>query len=324
VKATPDASASLRSAVPAAGRSEAQAVSGASTAGTSVVNLGRRLEFRHAPNEAALQAAHRYRREHLAAASTDEARAERLTERHRPSLDPLKANSTDRRPCGGGWLYSESTGALVEMHCDSWDCRGCAKRLRACAASTIRLGAALVPDDLALCFLTFTDLADARLTLPSLAKTWNRTNLALRRSIDMACYALTVEVQARGALHIHVVAAVPHDVAAMMRAAGQRKRTPAQYGFHFDFLVPLAERLGWGPVCDAQAMREGADQAAAYAVKSLAGYATKGSSLIDGFSYERLRPFRTSQDWPVSFTEVKAMRPDDADPGPWSVVKVVT
>jgi hypothetical protein len=136
----------------------------------------------------------------------------------------------------------------------------------------------------------------------------------------MASYALAVEVQKRGALHIHAVGAFPTEITALMRPAGSPKRSSAQFAWHFDGLVPLAERLGWGPVCDAQAMTEGANQAAAYVVKSLAGYLAKGAS-FDGFVHERLRPFRTSRDWPASFTAVCTERRPGADPGPWEAVQ---
>lgn len=209
------------------------------------------------------------------------------------------------------------------MRCGSWECSTCARKLKACAAATIRRGAEQLPDDLALAFLTFTDQAQAALTLPALRAAWARTNLSLRRKIGMRCYALSVEVQRRGALHVHAVAAVPLETAALMRPAGVKKRSREQFAWHFGELVPLAEKLGWGPMVDAQAMREGADQAAAYVVKSLAGYATKGAGL-DGFAYERLRPFRTSRDWPASFQAICAEPPADADPGPWVRAEVVT
>lgn len=287
------------------------------------------LDFRRPVDLERRGAALELLRDQAAARATDHARAERFRERHEwwidPSLDPLKANSTDRakKPCGGGWLRSQSTGLVVAKRCHSWSCRTCAHRLRSCAAATVGRGVDGLPDGYSPAFLTFTDAADAKLTLPTLGTAWNRTNLALRRSYGMGAYALAVEVQKRGALHIHAVAAFPNQITALMRPAGVSKRSSAQFAWHFDGLVPLVQRLGWGPVCDAQAMTEGANQAAAYVVKSLAGYVAKGAN-FDGFVHERLRPFRTSRDWPANFGAICSELRPGADPGPWEVVRSTT
>lgn len=287
------------------------------------------LDFRRPVDPDRRGAALELLRDQAAARATDQSRADRFWERHKwwldPSLDPLKENATKRAetPCGGGYLRSQSTGAVVPKRCGCWSCRTCAHRLRSCAAATVGRGVDQLPDGYSPAFLTFTDTADAKLTFPTLYTAWNRTNLALRRRYGMGAYALAVEVQRRGALHVHAVAAFPTEVTQLMRRPGARRRSSAEYAWHFDGLVPLAQRLGWGPVCDAQAMTEGANQAAAYVVKSLAGYVAKGAA-FDGFVYERLRPFRTSRDWPASFTAICNERRPGADPGPWEVVKSTT
>lgn len=254
----------------------------------------------------------------------------RATERGgRGSLDLLKTNSTER-PCGGGWLVSASTGQIVPLKCRTWRCPRCANRLRACAATTIREGVnAPEFEGRRWVFITLTDTADRNLlTLADLGKQWNRTNGALRRELGMRSYAMAVEQQTRGALHPHVLASVTHEVWQLARepkhkTEGKIRRTRLQYAWHFDRMVPLAERLGWGQMVDVEKVYA-AEGAAGYMVKALAGYMSKEGAGLESFAKERLRPFRTSADWPVRFSEVCARRPASDDPGPWQRVEVKT
>jgi hypothetical protein len=235
------------------------------------------------------------------------------------SLDLLEAKAPrndDPRPCGGGWMRSESTGRHVRKTCKSWLCPSCNVWLRAGASKRIAIGASDRPAGFDAAFLTFTEPARATLDLPGFYRRWEATRKRLRRRGWITEYALAVEFQGRGALHAHVVAWVPNELVPLLRPWRAEKRDRRQYAWWVEELRPLAVDLGWGQVVDAAAA-DTFTELGQYAVKSLGRYATKeahakfklaGATRVrpvrfsGGFTTERLRHFQQGE---------------HADPGPF-------
>src|SRR4051794_41739812 len=75
------------------------------------------------------------------------------------SLVSLEANRTargPRRPCGGGWMRSESSGHVVPKTCKKWLCPECNVWLRLGARRYLEAGALATDDAHRLTFLTLT------------------------------------------------------------------------------------------------------------------------------------------------------------------------
>lgn len=212
------------------------------------------------------------------------------------SLDPLEAKTT-RRPCGGGWMRSKSTGEVIVKTCKSWLCSSCNLWLRIGAQVRIVKGAIDRPDGQSVGFFTFTEPARATLDLPGLYRRWEATKHRLRRRGWLSEYALAVELQKRGALHVHVIGWVPDELAGRLRPWNASKRDRVQYRWHFGELVPMARDLGWGSMVDAAAAENFAELGS-YAAKSLAGYTTKDAHRhLKRAGAKRVRPVRFSHGW---------------------------
>jgi hypothetical protein len=216
-------------------------------------------------------------------------------------------------------MRSVSTGKVVPKTCKSWLCPHCNVWLREGARKLIVSGMQTRPPGTDLALFTFTEPAHATLDLAGFKRRHDDTIRALRRRGWLVEYCTAVEFQKRGALHPHVIAHVPVDVLERMPEHGQAKRDRAQYRWHFNELVPLARSLGWGPMVDARAAVASNDLAM-YALKNLAGYATKEAyTKFKAAGARRVRPLRTSRSW-ASEKLREAQRGEKATDGPWEDV----
>lgn len=95
-------------------------------------------------------------------------------------------------------------------------------------------------------FVTLTDKAAGRMTVPELGAAWNRLAVRLRREKLLTEYALAVELQPkRGALHLH--AYLPWIAAHTRRDAAQvwvLRSGNKPHDDPWDWMTRLAERRG--------------------------------------------------------------------------------
>jgi len=216
-------------------------------------------------------------------------------------------------------MRSKSTGRVVEKTCKSWLCGSCNTWLREGALRAIVDGMVERPSGYGLGLFTFTEPATATLDLSGFYGRMQRTMQGLRYRGWVTEYATAVEFQKRGALHPHVIAHVPLELLPKLRQDGHDKRNKQQYGWWVNELRPLARKVGWGPVCDAVAV-EGLNEVAGYAMKSLAGYATKEAhAKFKEVGAKRVRPVRFSRSW-SSKSLREWQRGDEAGEGPWEDV----
>lgn len=145
--------------------------------------------------------------------------------------------------------------------------------------------------------MTLTDGSKGEMTVADLYAAWNRLRGRLARDRRggpyMGQYAAVVEVQERGALHLHVLLTG--------RFIPQRK------------LVGMALDAGFGRCTDIRhvrrAAREEARGSAEYVTKQLVGYLTKqGAAALSAKTNLRRRPLRTSRGWGGGMTMQRAMR----------------
>lgn len=219
-------------------------------------------------------------------------------------------------------MRSTSTGAVVPKTCKSWLCSECNVWLRQGALKAIVDGMLRCPDGHGLGLFTFTEPAEATLDLSGFYDRHQRTVQRLRRRNWIAGYATAVEFQDRGALHPHMICHVPLELVPKLRPDDADKRSRAQYGWWWNELRPLAVDLGWGKVCDAVALK-GLNDVAGYALKSLAGYATKEAhAKFKAAGAERVRPIRFSRGWsPKGLRDWQ--RGEEAGEGPWEDVTMM-
>jgi hypothetical protein len=213
-------------------------------------------------------------------------------------------------------MKSDSTGLVVPKTCKSWLCSVCNVWLRVGAVKMLMSGMLERPPGTDLALLTFTDTAHGGLDLEGLYARHRLTIKRLEYRYGIKGYCSAIEFQKRGALHPHICVYWPTDSLHLLPDHGQEKRTRDQYRFHFGELVPMARDLGWGKVCDARAA-VGREDLAQYAVKQLAGYATKEAyAKFKAAGAKRVRPLRRSASW--SDRRLREWQQgDDADPGPW-------
>jgi hypothetical protein len=220
-------------------------------------------------------------------------------------------------------MVSLSTGRLVPKTCKKWTCPDCSSWLRNAAQRYLIAGCVETAPEHALTLLTLTDTAAGALDLGGLHRQWVATHKRLTRKWGVAGYGTAVEFQARGALHPHVILRTPTEVAERLPAARQERRTAAQWRMHFKELVPMVADLGWGKICDWRQVSDlvGASE---YAVKSLAGYATKGAAVkFKEAGARRVRPIRATRDWTAGRTFETFKQGEKADAGPWQDVTSV-
>lgn len=234
-----------------------------------------------------------------------------------------RARRTQCPNARGSYIWSLSSDRASEIACGRWDCSWCQWRKRAAACLVIRIGLETAwARGERVRFMTLTDGSNGDMTVADLYAAWNRLRGRLARDRKggpyMQQYAAVVEVQQRGALHLHVLLTG--------RFVPQRK------------LVGMARAAGFGRCTDIREVRRAAhDEArgsAEYVTKQLAGYLTKqGAAALSAKTNERRRPLRTSRGWGGGMTMQRAMRMmsdawleeagKERDEGPFAFVQVL-
>lgn len=145
--------------------------------------------------------------------------------------------------------------------------------------------------------LTLTDGSKGDMTVADFYAAWNRLRGRLARERKggpyMKEYAAVVEVQQRGALHLHV----------LMTGRYVRQRVLAQ----------MAAEAGFGRCTDIREVRRvaqsGSRGSAEYVTKQLTGYLTKQSATaLSAKTNLRRRPLRTSRGWGDGVNMQRALR----------------
>jgi hypothetical protein len=173
--------------------------------------------------------------------------------------------------------------------------------------------------------MTLTDTSAGTMTVAELYAAWNKLRTRLTRERKegryVQDYAAVVEVQMRGALHLHVLMTG--------RYIAQRK------------LVGMAKAAGFGRCTDIREVKrskpDGEKGSAVYATKQLAGYLTKeAANALGGKTNVRRRPLRTSRGWADGISLSKAEKliaadrreaiaaetGEETDTGPFAFVQV--
>lgn len=213
------------------------------------------------------------------------------------------------------YAYSQSSGKAFPMACRAWGCPGpaCGPRKKAAARKAIEIGMlrAFAANN-RVRFLTLTDTSEGSMTVADLYASWHRLRIKLRRMGVLDQYAAVVEVQKRGALHLHVLA-----TGSFIR---QQK------------LCELSSWAGFGEVSDIREVTVSANRrrnVADYVAKELAAYVSKeGASLAEKANVRR-RPVRFSRDWGCSLRAAEQLIADEIaeafggprDPGPWMILR---
>lgn len=216
------------------------------------------------------------------------------------SRSPYNAiNHARRTRCpnfGGSYIWSLSTDRAAQLACGRWDCGWCQRRKRAAARMVIDRGIQMAwTRGERLRFMTLTDGRSGAMTVADLYAAWNklRTRLTRDRSDGryVTGYAAVVEVQKRGALHLHVLTTG--------RYIPQKQ------------LVGMARAAGFGRCTDIREVKhtasEDSTESAMYVTKQLAGYLTKQEvAALSAKTAVRRRPLRTSHGWAGGLTLTKA------------------
>jgi hypothetical protein len=107
-------------------------------------------------------------------------------------------------------MWSLSTDRAAEIACGRWDCSWCQWRKRAAVMLILRVGLEVAwARGERVRFLTLTDGSRGEMTVADFYVAWNRLRVRLARDRKGGAfvkeYAAVVEVQKRGALHLHVL-----------------------------------------------------------------------------------------------------------------------
>lgn len=227
----------------------------------------------------------------------------------------------------GSYIWSLSTDRAAELPCRRWDCPYCQQRKKAAACRVIRTGieTAWVAGE-RVRFMTLTDDSAGTKTVREFYDAWNKLRTRLTRDRKggpyVTEYAAVIEVQTRGALHLHVVMTG--------RFIPQR------------LLVPMAKATGFGRCTDIREVKRTIARdkpgSAEYVTKQLAGYLTKqAAAALSEKTNVRRRPFRASRGWAGGLSlrkaehqmaedmrdQVAAQTGEDRDTGPFAFVQVL-
>lgn len=205
---------------------------------------------------------------------------------------------------GGIWHVNSATGEAVPGRCMNRWCQSCSRLLAIEDGYRIARGIHdLRERGLRIRFFTLTDDSAAALDSKALASAWQRFSNRLRRRGKLGPYAKVIEVQERGALHLHVLMAGGEDGYILQRE-----------------LSELAVASGFGPIADIRELKgdEGVASIAAYLTKpplkakelagrggSIAGYLTKQQAAPERVAHvrerfgARVRPVAFARSWPA-------------------------
>lgn len=214
-------------------------------------------------------------------------------------------------------MWSERSGRALEMACGRWDCSWCQWRKRTAAelVLTVGLERAWARGE-RVRLMTLTDRSAGAMTVADFYKAWNRLRVRLKKAGLLREFAAVLEVQERGALHLHTL---------------QTGRF-----IHKDRLKGMAHAAGFGRCTDIREVKrdsaEGARSSVSYAAKQMAGYLSKANAdALAAKTNKRRRPLRTSRGWGLSMAEaVQLLKADwieesgsEPDEGPWALVRVL-
>ncbi len=224
-----------------------------------------------------------------------------------------------KSPCPmahGAYLYSLASSKGFEIGCQSWRCSYCGRKKRAAARLVLVDGLkGAFADGRRVRLVTYTDpTPDAGdLTVSDIYERWNHLRTTMRRHGLLNEYAAALEVQKRGALHLHVL----------------------QTGEYIDkgdlHIYSHAHGLGNADIRAVKASNDESDErSAGYCAKELAGYlSAKQAQALREKTNRRLRPLRTSRNWGISLREAEkrinsewsANKGEPKDGGPWLFVR---
>lgn len=191
------------------------------------------------------------------------------------------------------------TGQILPARCNSHLCPACSPLHQMTARKAVEWG--LIDRYVKrrsdrVIWLTLTDTSTATMDLAQLGHRWRATAKRLRRMWGASEYLVSVEFQARGALHPHVCIEVADQVAEDLTDRTSR----ASYRRRMHELRPMAESLGWGQMVDAVTIDTlgGREEIGRYAAKDLSGYATKeAKERFKRAGAKHIRPIRLSYGW---------------------------
>jgi len=203
------------------------------------------------------------------------------------------------------------------MACGRWDCSWCQWRKKAAAELVIRVGLERAwARGERVRLMTLTDGPAGAMTVSDFYTAWNRLRMRLKKAGLLREFAAVLEVQKRGALHLHVL------------QTGKFIEKNRLKGF--------ARSAGFGRCTDIREIKsdagEGALSSASYSAKQMAGYLSKqNAEQLAAKTNKRRRPLRVSRGWGLSLTEAtQALKAEwleeqdeNADKGPWALVRVL-
>lgn len=195
-------------------------------------------------------------------------------------------------------MRHSQTGQILPARCNSHLCPACSPLHQMTARVAIENGIVrsyCKHRSQRVVFLTLTDTAAGEMDLQGLRRRWDKTRKKLVRMWGASEYALSVEFQARGALHPHVCIEVAQEVADDL----VDHRSEASYRRRMHELRPAMKHLGWGQMVDAETVSlEGRERVARYGAKAVAGYATKeAAEKFKRAGARYVRPVRLSRGW---------------------------
>lgn len=199
-------------------------------------------------------------------------------------------------------MWSLPLDVAYELPCGAWRCPWCGWKKREAAKIVLQAGIRLAWEaDERVRLMTLTDGTstsdgDGEMSVADFYAAWNRFRSRLKKAELLHEYCAILEVQERGALHLHVVTT--------------GKFIPQHS------LSTYAEEAGFGKVCDIREIRKGAGEIAAdgkpntaalgYVVKQLGSYLTKAKAeRLDAKTNKRRRPLRCSRGWGMSLREAE-------------------
>ena len=217
----------------------------------------------------------------------------------------------------GAYLWALSSDRAAEVACGRWDCSWCQWRKRAAAKLVLASGMERAwARGERIRFMTLTDDSKGAMTVADFYEAWNRLRVRLKKAGLLREFAAVLEVQTRGALHLHVLQSGEYI---------QKNR-----------LKGMAKAAGFGRCTDIREVKRDAvsdaKKSADYVVKQMAGYLSKqNAEALSAKTNKRRRPLRTSRRWGLSMTEAlrllstQRLEEMDKEPnaGPWALIRVL-
>ncbi len=224
----------------------------------------------------------------------------KLKKTRKPPGSPVQAiRSAKPAKCpkaGKFFAWSMETGESFELPCGSWECSVCGWLKKKAALLVILSGIqrAWFEDRQRVRLLTLTDGTEGTglLTVADFYERWNRFRVRMKRAGYISEFCAVLEVQERGALHLHVLLTGSAWL-------GQKRWAEA------------AAAAGFGRITDIREVKRGTANAdhrsAFYVAKEMASYVSKQKAeALTEKTNLRKRPLRTSRGWsPMSLKQAE-------------------